>query len=33
MNTPWLTVVGIGEDGWPGLGVAARSCLEQARTI
>jgi len=33
MSLPWLTVVGIGEDGWPGLGNAARLCLEQAHTI
>ena len=33
MNTPWLTVVGIGEDGWPGLGAEARPRLEGAHTI
>jgi precorrin-6Y C5,15-methyltransferase (decarboxylating) len=29
----WLTVVGIGEDGWPGLGSNAREALLSADTI
>ena len=28
---PWLTLVGIGEDGYPGLGKAARRELLQGR--
>ncbi len=31
--TPWLTVVGIGEDGWAGLGEAARQALGEASRI
>jgi precorrin-6Y C5,15-methyltransferase (decarboxylating) len=31
--SPWLTVVGIGEDGWPGLGRNARQALLAADTI
>lgn len=31
--TPWLTVVGIGEDGWTGLGEAARQALGEATCI
>ena len=31
--TPWLTVVGIGEDGWAGLGEAARQALGEATRI
>lgn len=30
---PWLTVVGIGEDGFEGLGQLARECLSQAPRI
>lgn len=31
--TPWLSVVGIGEDGLPGLGNAARSAILHARAL
>lgn len=31
--TPWLTVVGIGEDGWAGLGEPARQALGEATCI
>ncbi|KNH10290.1 Cobalt-precorrin-6y C5-methyltransferase/C15-methyltransferase [decarboxylating] [Candidatus Burkholderia brachyanthoides] len=31
--SPWLTVVGIGEDGWQGLGRPARRALLEADTI
>ncbi|MCQ4297394.1 precorrin-6y C5,15-methyltransferase (decarboxylating) subunit CbiE [Pseudomonas stutzeri] len=31
--TPWLTVVGIGEDGWSGLGDVARQALGEATCI
>jgi precorrin-6Y C5,15-methyltransferase (decarboxylating) len=31
--TPWLTVVGIGEDGWAGVGEAARQALGEATCI
>jgi precorrin-6Y C5,15-methyltransferase (decarboxylating) len=30
---PWLTLVGLGEDGWAGLAPAAREALEQAATV
>jgi precorrin-6B C5,15-methyltransferase / cobalt-precorrin-6B C5,C15-methyltransferase len=30
---PWLTIIGIGEDGYEGLGAAARLSLQQAKTI
>ncbi|MBG4636173.1 cobalamin biosynthesis bifunctional protein CbiET, partial [Pseudomonas aeruginosa] len=30
---PWLTLVGIGEDGYPGLGKQARRALLQASRI
>ncbi len=30
---PWLTIVGIGEDGWPGLGREARRAVLAARTL
>ena len=34
MNThPWLTVVGLGEDGFSGLGEAARTAIDQAQII
>ncbi|MCO4317675.1 precorrin-6y C5,15-methyltransferase (decarboxylating) subunit CbiE [Phyllobacterium sp. 21LDTY02-6] len=29
----WLTIIGIGEDGYSGLGEAARNALAQARTV
>ncbi|MBA8900221.1 precorrin-6y C5,15-methyltransferase (decarboxylating) subunit CbiE [Phyllobacterium sp. P30BS-XVII] len=31
--TPWLTIIGIGEDGYSGLGANARDALGQAATI
>ncbi len=31
--TPWLTIVGIGEDGWEGLSAKARVSIEQAENI
>ena len=31
--SPWLTVVGIGEDGYKGLGKNARHALLQARQV
>src|SRR3954451_15265315 len=31
--TAWLTVVGIGEDGWDGLGAAARQAIADARVL
>ncbi|MGE5270914.1 MAG: precorrin-6y C5,15-methyltransferase (decarboxylating) subunit CbiE [Thiohalocapsa sp.] len=31
--TPWLGIVGIGEDGWAGLGAAARALVETAETL
>ena len=33
MNHPWLTVVGMGDDGPDGLAPAARSVVEQARVV
>lgn len=30
---PWLTIVGIGEDGWDGLNVSARRAVESADVI
>ncbi|MFB6260727.1 MAG: precorrin-6y C5,15-methyltransferase (decarboxylating) subunit CbiE, partial [Thiohalorhabdaceae bacterium] len=30
---PWLTLVGLGEDGWQGLSPAARTAVEQAGTV
>jgi len=30
---PWLTLVGLGEDGWEGLTPAARAALETAETV
>ncbi|MGI9384264.1 MAG: precorrin-6y C5,15-methyltransferase (decarboxylating) subunit CbiE, partial [Methyloligellaceae bacterium] len=30
---PWLVVVGIGDDGWAGLGPAARAAIEQADVL
>ncbi len=32
-HTPWLTVIGIGEDGRDGLSLAARRALAQARLV
>lgn len=32
-NEPWLTVIGLGEDGLPGLSEASRKTLSAARTI
>lgn len=32
-HTPWLTIVGIGEDGRDGLSLAARDALAQARLV
>jgi precorrin-6B C5,15-methyltransferase / cobalt-precorrin-6B C5,C15-methyltransferase len=31
--TPWLTIVGIGEDGWEGLTASARQSVEHARHV
>lgn len=31
--TPWLTIAGIGEDGWEGLSARARAAIEQAENI
>ncbi len=33
MSTPWLTLIGIGEDGRDGLSVRARVALEAAKTV
>lgn len=33
VTTPWLTIVGIGEDGRDGLSLAARAALSQARLV
>jgi len=33
MTTPWLTVIGIGEDGMAGLSAAARQLVEEAEVI
>lgn len=33
MTSPWLSVVGIGEDGLDGLSVAARALLDQAEVV
>jgi precorrin-6Y C5,15-methyltransferase (decarboxylating) len=30
---PWLTIIGIGEDGWEGLSAKARVAIEQAENI
>jgi precorrin-6Y C5,15-methyltransferase (decarboxylating) len=32
-QTPWLTIVGIGEDGLDGLGAAAKRCIEEAAFV
>jgi precorrin-6B C5,15-methyltransferase / cobalt-precorrin-6B C5,C15-methyltransferase len=31
--TPWLTIIGIGEDGWEGLSAKARLAIETANTV
>jgi precorrin-6Y C5,15-methyltransferase (decarboxylating) len=31
--TPWLTVIGVGEDGFPGLGTIAREAIEKAEVL
>lgn len=33
MNLPWLSIVGIGEDGWDGLSGAARGLIESAEFL
>lgn len=33
MSTPWLDVIGIGEDGWDGLAASARARLDAADVI
>lgn len=33
MNKPWLSVVGIGDDGLAGLGVAARALIDSAEVL
>jgi precorrin-6B C5,15-methyltransferase / cobalt-precorrin-6B C5,C15-methyltransferase len=33
MHNPWLTIVGIGEDGLSGLSEASRKALDQAETV
>jgi precorrin-6Y C5,15-methyltransferase (decarboxylating) len=33
MTTPWLSIVGIGEDGLPGLGEAARAAIADAEVV
>jgi precorrin-6Y C5,15-methyltransferase (decarboxylating) len=32
-ESPWLTVIGLGEDGLAGLSEASRKALQQAKTI
>ncbi len=32
-QTPWLSIVGIGEDGWSGLSERARSLIDQAQIL
>ncbi len=32
-TTPWLTIIGIGEDGMAGLSAAARRLVKQAEII
>jgi precorrin-6B C5,15-methyltransferase / cobalt-precorrin-6B C5,C15-methyltransferase len=32
-QTPWLSIVGIGEDGWSGLSEKARSLVDQAQIL
>jgi precorrin-6B C5,15-methyltransferase / cobalt-precorrin-6B C5,C15-methyltransferase len=31
--TPWLTIIGIGEDGWDGLSASARNTIQSAQHI
>ncbi|HAO2892239.1 TPA: cobalamin biosynthesis bifunctional protein CbiET, partial [Escherichia coli] len=31
--TPWLTIIGIGEDGYGGLGANARAALDHATMV
>jgi precorrin-6B C5,15-methyltransferase / cobalt-precorrin-6B C5,C15-methyltransferase len=33
MTSPWLTIVGIGEDGWAGLSETARHAIDEARLL
>src|SRR5579864_5014300 len=33
MDSPWLTIIGIGEDGLSGLSEASRKALAEAETI
>ncbi len=33
MTTPWLTIIGIGEDGMASLSAAARRLVEEAEVI
>lgn len=33
MTSPWLSIIGIGEDGWDGLGAAARALVAAAEII
>lgn len=33
MGNPWLTIIGIGEDGLAGLSEASRKALDAAETI
>src|SRR5271154_4102135 len=33
MHRTWLSIVGIGEDGWEGLGASARSAIEDAELL
>lgn len=32
-TSPWLTIVGIGEDGWAGLSETARQAIDEARLL
>ena len=33
VTTPWLTIIGMGEDGWEGLSPRARMILENAEAV
>ncbi|MGT2439455.1 hypothetical protein ACU4GH_30785 [Bradyrhizobium betae] len=33
MSDPWLTIIGIGEDGLAGLSEASRKALDDAETV
>lgn len=33
VEAPWLTIVGVGEDGWTGLSAAARTAIERAEFV